>query len=931
MFASGAAALLFETLWFRQCGFVVGNSVWASSLTLAAFMAGLALGNALIARYGERVRHPVRFYGQLELAIGAVGITLVWVLPFLASALAPVWGPLLEQPLLLNTGRLLTSFVLLLIPSTAMGATLPLLVKALLSRDPHYGSVLGRLYGWNTIGAVLGAVSGELFLIEWLGVQATAGVAAGANVLAAAAAFGIFWKTRSSPIESEAPARRGPLRLPSAAWMQLAAVFLSGAIILAAEVVWFRFLELFVWNSGSSFALMLAVVLAGIGVGGRLAGFWLGVRPDAERFAGPVALLAGAVAVLGYRSFSVALSWVMGDQASELVVGTGSIVAVSVVLMFPVSLLSGVLFTLVGSALQRHVPSETTSTGLLTLSNTLGGAIGALAGGFVFLPLFGVEAALFLLAATYGLVGLLLILPERGARRIPARLGWVAPLAVALLVFPFGTMRGEHLRRVGEALGIVGEGSVAVARETRTETLLLLRRLFFGETLSFLLATGGFGMASTDEWSRRYMKQFVYLPLNLHPGAERALLISYGSGSTAKALRDVAQLREIDVVDISRGILSVSDVVYPDPSENPLKDERVRTWVEDGRFFLQATNRRYDLITSEPPPPKHAGVVSLYTQEFFQLVRDRLTEGGINTHWLPTHSLTYDDSRAIVRAYCEVFPDCTLWKGIAFNWMLMGSRGAGWTTSERDFLARWERLRAARESRALGVEVPEQLGAMFLDDAVTLASRTSVVEPLRDGFPKRLVDDPPSPEDRAALREWMDPSGARARFGESEFIAEAWPEELRARSDAYFRYDAMVDRILWQEYGSPPTAAGVIEELDGLLAETSLEMLPAWLLGAHGDYLAAIDRNPALQEMQISLQMRGRRALAERRFAEASALFGVLGSSSPESVFFAAYSAAMRGDPAEARRLAAEHRGTHPELPWPWLTDRFGLATVPRP
>jgi hypothetical protein len=177
----------------------------------------------------------------------------------------------------------------------------------------------------------------------------------------------------------------------------------------------------------------------------------------------------------------------------------------------------------------------------------------------------------------------------------------------------------------------------------------------------------------------------------------------------------------------------------------------------------------------------------------------------------------------------------------------------------------------------------------------------------------------------------MDPSGARARFGASRFIADAWPEALRVRSDSYFRYDAMVDRILWQEYGSPPTAAGVIEELDELLAETSLEMLPAWLLGAHGDYLAAIDRNATLQDLDISRRMRGRRALGERRFADASALLRGLGASSPESLFFAAYAAAMRGDRAEARRLAAEHRGTHPELPWPWLTDRFGLATVPRP
>jgi spermidine synthase len=147
--------------------------------------------------------------------------------------------------------------------------------------------------------------------------------------------------------------------------------------------------------------------------------------------------------------------------------------------------------------------------------------------------------------------------------------------------------------------------------------------------------TRGFGMASTDEWPRRYMKQFVYLPLNLHPGAERALLISFGSGSTAKALRDVSGLREIDVVDISRDIFDVSDIIYPGVSQNPLSDERVHTHVDDGRFYLLTTPKRYDLITSEPPPPKHARVVNLYTQEFFELVKGRLADGGINTHWLP--------------------------------------------------------------------------------------------------------------------------------------------------------------------------------------------------------------------------------------------------------------------------------------------------------
>ena len=134
--------------------------------------------------------------------------------------------------------------------------------------------------------------------------------------------------------------------------------------MLALEVVWFRFLELFVWNSGASFALMLAVVLAGIGIGGRGAGFWLRARPDADRFAGPVALLAGVFAVFGYRSFSAAFSWLMGPGNSDLVLEPGGILTLSMTLMLPVSLLSGVLFTFVGTALKRVVPSEIASTGL---------------------------------------------------------------------------------------------------------------------------------------------------------------------------------------------------------------------------------------------------------------------------------------------------------------------------------------------------------------------------------------------------------------------------------------------------------------------------------------------------------------------------------------------------------------------------------------
>src|SRR6185295_19976920 len=145
-FASGASALIFETLWFRQAGLAFGNSVWASSLVLSGFMGGLALGNALAARAGGRLSNPVRVYAIAEVAIALTGVGLVYLFPALGAATAPLFRPLLDHPWALNSLRLLVALVLLLIPSTAMGITLPLLTQALQRDARSFGHVLAGLY-----------------------------------------------------------------------------------------------------------------------------------------------------------------------------------------------------------------------------------------------------------------------------------------------------------------------------------------------------------------------------------------------------------------------------------------------------------------------------------------------------------------------------------------------------------------------------------------------------------------------------------------------------------------------------------------------------------------------------------------------------------------------------------------------------------------
>src|SRR5262245_15705384 len=265
---SGAAALVFETLWFRQTGLMLGNSVWASSIVLGSFMCGLAVGNAWAAGRARSLLRPLRVYALLELAVGGSGLALVRLIPALTSACAPQLAWLTSVPALLDAARLAFAFVLLLVPASAMGASLPVLVRAVPAGVAPFGRTLGWLYGWNTLGAVIGALSADAGLVKAVGMDGAGLAAAALNLAAASLAWSL---DQGRPPLAETPVASASRMGAGAAWL-LAAALLSGATLLALEVVWFRFLLLFVYGSSVTFAAMLAVVLLGISLGGFLAG-----------------------------------------------------------------------------------------------------------------------------------------------------------------------------------------------------------------------------------------------------------------------------------------------------------------------------------------------------------------------------------------------------------------------------------------------------------------------------------------------------------------------------------------------------------------------------------------------------------------------------------------------------------------------------------
>src|SRR6266576_6654014 len=340
LFLSGIGALIFETLWLRLSGLAFGNSAWAAALILSSFMAGLALGNAIAASSRIRRWRPLYLYAVLEVLVALLGCTIVFGLPVLGELLRPLWQMLWNyQPTLLGL-RFVLSFLILLVPTTAMGLTLPVLIEDPMLRQTNFGRAIGFLYGSNTLGAVVGAVLGEGYLIAAFGLRGTSLAAGLAVCIAAISAFLVAkykGDTNAHLFERTFPLRMDVRYRPP--WRMLFVSFGTGCILLALEVIWFRFLRLYVASSPTAFAIMLAVVLGGIGLGSVLASLIHRHSARLDQFLPILLLLAAVLVLLSYWFFPSAL---VPESVAVFDLSWWRIMLLSTALMFPVALVSGI-------------------------------------------------------------------------------------------------------------------------------------------------------------------------------------------------------------------------------------------------------------------------------------------------------------------------------------------------------------------------------------------------------------------------------------------------------------------------------------------------------------------------------------------------------------------------------------------------------------
>jgi spermidine synthase len=565
------------------------------------------------------------------------------------------------------------------------------------------------------------------------------------------------------------------------------------------------------------------------------------------------------------------------------------------------------------------------SLGITTLFNTAGAAIGPLLAGFVLLPKLGFQSSFIVCAVGYGLLCLTISQKDNWSPKRPALLGLSLLFVASLALFPFhrDEMHFANARRLYES----EEQHLVKKIEGTTGTWQLLRRDLFGQPYYYRLMTDGFSMSATNPRNQRYMRLFAYLPSALHPQPEDALLIAFGCGVTADALAHDVDLKHIDIVDISKEAFALADDYRGAGYSNSLRDPRVTAIIQDGRFFLQASPQRYDIITGEPPPPKVLGSVNLYTEQFFALMSDRLKDGGIATFWLPIYQLNVDEAKAILRAFHDAFPNCAIWSSSDEEWIMMGIKGAPQKIDNEQVRKFW-RFGSTRDDLArIGVEVPEQLAALFVMDGDEIDRIANGTKPLTDFYPKRLGD--VTAEDKAIhefTASYMKPISAAQHFRSSQLIQKIWPEAMTAQLEPFFairemRYLASISETNW------------LAELDihlrgSRLREPVLETLDTNSFRVALAEKAADNLQPPPIELLPDLIAE---ALARRNYHEAIRLLEdkrARAAASRDDICLLTYLYCLNGEVAKAESVAAATTDRErPLVKWLWgkLQTEYGF------
>ena len=694
---SGITALIYEVVWTRMLTLAFGHTVYSVSIVLAAFMTGLGLGSyfsghAIDHSYGEKIyldgnksdkdlsedlgtSSLLLVYGWIEILlfflcsiISLILFKFSTVYSWLSFFIPDFWA-------IQNVVKCLLAFVLMSVPAFLMGATLPIISKYYITCKTTLDSRLGVIYGINTLGAAFGCLLAGFFLIANFGVLQTVLGAALLNLFVGVSAIRIYQEVGKTEQGLYFP----HFTMPTLAWGQkqniwMIVSFICGFTALAYEVLWTRLLIFSTSSTVYSFSMMLGVFLIGITLGSFLAVAVF--RSNLNLRTVLIFLQAGiglyVIGSLYNMELLLSTPWNSYNLQKPIFVFSRYFADSSALMLLPTIAL-GMSFPILIKMISGGHEHVGTGTGQIYGANTFGAILGSLITGFLLLPRLGVQQSLLLVATLNLLMMMYLFRTGDYFAKTLRKLMTVVLAGVILVVnmgFPSDLLDRFFMR---DSTGQKDIRKLLYFEEGLTDTVAVFKDNYGAlDPDAKRLVTNGVSMSAVNFIASRYMKLLAHLPIMLVDNPEDVLVVCFGTGQTAGAAAIHPKVKAVDSVDLSGSVMRAGNV-FSSQNYNVLKNEKVKVILQDGRNHLLTTKKMYDVITSEPPPPRTAFTVNLYTEEYYEVAQKHLNPGGIMAQWIPLHSQGKQEVLMHFKTFLSVFPHAIAWMPVANEILIIGS------------------------------------------------------------------------------------------------------------------------------------------------------------------------------------------------------------------------------------------------------------------
>ncbi len=678
VFFSGFAGLLYQILWMRQLGLLLGNTSYAAAITLGVFFFGLAMGSWFWGNRCARLPNLLRTYAWLEFGIGVCGLLFLVVLNYFQS-IYPILYQSAKPGVKLMMLKCLLTFLMVFPPSFFMGGTIPVLGQFLIRTQGSFGTTAAKIYGINTIGAAVGAFATGFFLIILLGFKFTCFL--GIFISLAIALVSFLLARRPEPQEApsvipdqkpissrKSAAKKNEVAAPVVEKLQTASrsviyafAFISGFNVLALEVLWTRMFAQVHENSVYSFSAVLIVVLICLALGALFAS-WL-----AKRSAHPLKTL---FFLMIFSGIGVAISpFIFYAETNELqMIATDVAFASYVWGLFKTGfatiglpcLVLGTVFPFLMKSEECFAGQPGKSIGVLSAINTIGAILGSMICGFLLLQFLGMWRSVQIIAASYFIIALIMPLGKS------AFYGAIKILTAFILLICLTLLSPTKLPVTGTVHGNEPDETIVEVWEASDGTVSVVQSNFKGHSIK---VNSSYGLGSTSSRMSQILQ--TRIPLLIYPETESIFYLGMGTGATAgEALNktDFKNIKEVTVCELLPDVVRASKKYMTgkvdgfDYTNGLFSDPRAKVLVEDGRNHLMATDKTFDMINADLFLPYQRGTGSLYSLEHYQSAKKRLNLGGVYVQWLPLYQVSEYEFGVITKTMLSTFDQVTLWR-----------------------------------------------------------------------------------------------------------------------------------------------------------------------------------------------------------------------------------------------------------------------------